>query len=151
MKNKLFYLLILAIFFVSNAAFADGLNFLGADYNLAYSSRGAGGGYFNEYVKNGQTVKNWNELLVVHHFPLAKSPLTEAKKLSSVITAIYAKQNKKAPVALSYNDKTDAAIVDFVMPVLDNKKELKCLEFNIFKYEKSPDGKGLIAFQRTMK
>ena len=149
MKNKILYILILAVFFIAQAAFAEEqtITFLGNTYNLAFSARGAGGGFYNEYVKNGQTVKNWNEIMVIHHFPLAKSPLTEAKKLSSVITAIYAKQNKKAPVALSYNDKKDSAIVDFVMPVLDENKNLKCLEFNVFKYEKSPDGRGLRAIQ----
>ena len=124
------------------------INFLGNNYNLIFSSKGKSNGYFNEYIQNGQTLSAWNDLIIVHHFPNAKDSLTEAKKIAGFITAIYAKQNKKAPVVISYNDKKNEAIVDYILPIKDKKtKKLKCLEFNVFKYQKYSYGKGVIAFQ----
>ncbi len=147
-KKSIFSVIFVLILTATMAIAANTVNFNGNVYNLSFSAKGAGGGFYNEYNKKGQSVKDWNELVVVHQFPNAKSPLVEAKKVASVVTAIYAKQSKKAPVAVSYNDKKDEAIVDFILPVPDEKNQsLKCLEFNVFKYQKAKNGKGLVAFQ----
>lgn len=155
MKNfKIFLLniLFIAVVFCTGAANQEKINFNGVDYYLDYSSKGNSGGYFNEYTKQGQTVKNWNEMIVIHNFPNTESPMTEVRKMGAFITALYAKNSpeiKNLPVAISYNEKTDAAILDFVIPVPDNKET--GMEFNAFKYEKAKTKKGLIVFQYSKK
>lgn len=156
MKNL--YRLFLVLFLFVNIALCgfsadeNSIKFLDKNYSLTYSIKVKSGGYINEYTLNNQSVSNWSEMIVVHHFPKSKSPLNEAKEVSNFITAYYAKQNQKAPVSIMYNDKKNSAMVDFILPVQDkNTKKLKNLEFNIFKYEMAKDGNGVVAIQYSKK
>ena len=145
-------ILILSVVFCQKAFSAEKIHFNGSDFYLVYSTKTVANknetsGYFNEYIKQGQTVKNWDEIIVIHDFPKATSAQVEAKKLAGMVGLIYWKDKKNPPIAVANNEKLQSSIVDFMIPVADKQtKKLKCLEFNAFKYQKS-DKKGVVAFQ----
>ena len=115
------------------------LNFNGAKYRLLYSTKNADfGGYLNEYFKYGETYNVWSEMIAVHHFPNAYSPIDQIKALRDYL------ESMNCPSALTYNDKDNTAMIDFVM--INSNQLPIVLEFNVFKYEKS-DECGSVALQ----
>ena len=132
--KKIFTILFMIIIFTS-PVFAKKqsdyhINFKGEKYHLLYSIKSEDfGGYLNEYYKSGETYNNWSEMLAVHHFPNAYSPIDQVKKFREYL----GKMN--CPSALTFNDKKNVAMIDFLL--INNNQVPIILEFNIFKYQKS--------------
>ena len=106
------------------------LNFNGERYDLLYSVKDPEfGGYLNEYYKHGETYNIWSEMVAVHHFPNAYSPIDRIKDFKDYLAALH------VPSSLTFDDKNNSAMIDFIM-ITTNKMPV-VLEFNIFKYEKS--------------
>ncbi len=106
------------------------INFNGEKFNLLYSTKDKDfGGYLNEYYKHGETYNIWSELVAVHHFPNAYSPIDRIRDFKDYLSAM------KIPSSLTFDDKRNTALIDFIV-IKDNNMPI-VLEFNIFKYEKS--------------
>ena len=106
------------------------LNFDGTKYYLLYSVKNKDfGGYLNEYYKKGETYNIWSDMVAVHHFPNAYSPIDRIKDFKDYLSSM------NIPSSLTFNDKDNTAMIDFIM-IKSNKLPI-VLEFNIFKYEKS--------------
>ena len=106
------------------------LKFNGEKFNLLYSVKNEEfGGYLNEYYKTGETYNIWSELVAIHHFPNAYSPIDRISEFKSYLS------NMKVPSELTFDDKKNTAIIDFVM--VADKQMPVVLEYNIFKYQKS--------------
>ena len=106
------------------------INFNGEKYHLLYSVKDKDfGGYLNEYYKHGDTYNIWSELIAVHHFPNAYSPIDRIKDFKDYLSSM------NVPSSLTFNDKNNTAIIDFII-IKDNQLPV-VMEFNIFKYEKS--------------
>lgn len=106
------------------------LNFNGSKFHLLYSVKNKEfGGYLNEYYKNGDTYNIWTELVAVHHFPNAYSPIDRIKDFKDYLGSM------QVPSSLTFDDKKNAAMIDFIM--ISDKQMPIVLEFNVFKYEKS--------------
>ena len=115
------------------------INFNGDKYHLLYSIKSKDfGGYLNEYYKKGETYNIWTEMVAVHHFPNAYSPIDRIKDFKDYLGSMH------VPSSLTFDDKKNTAMIDFVM-ITEHKMPI-VLEFNIFKYEKSKKC-GSIAFQ----
>lgn len=145
---KIFLIFALIICSIQYAISAESLNFNGQTYNLKNIKKNVYGGYSNEY----QSKETSTERIIIYNIPKAKSPLAEAKELSNYITALYAKKLKEAPVAISYNEKKDQAIVNYILPIKNkdfNEKNIKHIAFYICKYSKSTKGKGVTVIQYT--
>ena len=132
MKKILFVLVLL---FYSQAAFCMSsdknysLHFNGKKYNLLYSVKNKDfGGYLNEYYKQGETYNIWTEMVAVHHFPNAYSPIDRIRDFKDYLSAM------QVPSSLTFDDKRNSAMIDFV--IITSHKMPVVLEFNIFKYEK---------------
>ena len=133
--KKIFVLIILVMLNV-NVVFAGktdkdySINFNGNKFHLLYSVKNKDfGGYLNEYYKKGDTYNIWTELVAVHHFPNAYSPIDRIKDFKDYLSSM------RVPSSLTFNDKNNTAMIDFIM-ISDHSMPV-VVEFNIFKYEKS--------------
>lgn len=108
------------------------INFEGSKYHLIYSSKSEeNNGYLNEYFKEGEGMNTWTEMIAVHHFPNMFSPLDQAESFREYLDEM------NCPSAITLDEKNNTGIIDFVL--IDGKKLPIILEFNVFKYEKSPE------------
>ena len=115
------------------------VKFDGAKYTLFYSAKSKElGSYINEYYKKNQTYTTWNELIALHHYPNAYSPIDQAKEFKTYL------QEENIPSELDIDEKHNCAALDFI--VISQQKRPILLEFNIFRFVKSPKC-GTIGFQ----
>ncbi len=106
------------------------IKFDGVEYNLLYSTKNPEfGGYLNEYYKWNETYNNWSEMIAVHHFPNAYSPIDQVKSFREYLGSL------NCPSALTFDEDKNIALIDFIM-INDHRLPI-VLEFNVFKYEKS--------------
>ena len=133
--KKIFVLIILVMLNI-NVVFAGktdkdySINFNGNKFHLLYSVKNKDfGGYLNEYYKKGDTYNIWTELVAVHHFPNAYSPIDRIKDFKDYLGSM------RIPSSLTFDDKNNTAMIDFIM-ISDHSMPV-VVEFNIFKYEKS--------------
>lgn len=107
------------------------IKFSGSTYTLLYSAKSSEtGGYLNEYYKPHQTYASWTDLIGVHHYPRSFYPIEHAKEFRDYL----GKMGVSGSLEIDNDD--DRALLYFV--IIDNKKLPIIMEFNIFKYEKSP-------------
>ena len=144
---RIFFAAIFIFIFGCNSAFcSDGdkdftLRFNKNTYHLLYSIKNNETcGYLNEYYKLGETYNIWSEMVAVHHFPNAYSPIDRIKDFKDYLSSM------RVPSSLTFDDKKNSAMIDFVL--ITNNKIPAILEFNIFKYEKS-NKTGSLAIQYT--
>ena len=115
------------------------LNFNGEKYTLLYSAKDKeSNGYLNEYFKRRETYNTWSEMVAIHHFPNAYSPIDQVRQFREYLGTI------SCPSALTFDDKKNTAMIDFVM--ISEHRVPVILEFNIFKFEKSKEC-GSVAIQ----
>ena len=130
--KKIFVLLIFVAISI-NVTFAAkdySVNFNGNKFHLLYSVKNKDfGGYLNEYYKKGDTYNIWSEMIAVHHFPNAYSPIDRIKDFKDYLGSM------QIPSSLTFDDKNNTAMIDFIMISEHNMPII--MEFNIFKYEKS--------------
>ena len=129
--KKIFLFAFAFMFLISGVQAKDySIKFNGEKYNLLYSAKNKDfGGYINEYFKRNETYNTWSEMIAVHHFPNAYSPIDRIKDFKNYLGSM------NVPSALTFDDKKNTAMIDFIM-ISGNKMPI-VMEFNIFKYEKS--------------
>lgn len=119
---------------LGSAVFANNDNiikFEGNKYLLQYSTKSEeNNGYLNEYFKPGESVNMWSEMLAVHHFPNMYSPISQAESFREYLDEI------NCPSAIYLDEENNTGMIDFIL--IDGNKLPIILEFNVFKYEKSP-------------
>lgn len=134
MRRILLLFILFSLSFFNNFANAytlPQLEFGGKKFNLFYSAKNHEiGTYMNEYFKPSETYATWSELVVVHHFPNAYSPIEQAMLMRDVLG------EANCPSAILLNEEENTAILDFIL--MSDKKLPIVLEFNVFKYEKHP-------------
>lgn len=133
---KRFIILILLLMFTCTICVAKNselpvIKFKGNVFSLLYSAKNESvGTYMNEYYKPKEGYNNWTELIAVHYYPNAYSPINQAHAMRDFLGA------GLCPSALEEDEENNSAILDFVL--IENKSFPIIVEFNIFKYEKSP-------------
>lgn len=137
--KKILTLVVLALFLSCGFAFAKQDNkvtmpvvkFNGSKYSLYYSAKSTEtGGFINEYYKPNQTYTSWDELIGVHHYPTAFYPIEHARDFKDFLN------NSGGKAFLEVYDEENTAILYFI--VISDKRLPIILEFNVFKYQKSP-------------
>ncbi len=114
-------------------------------YALAFEDQatlpdGEAGDAIAEFTLPGESVDNWSKLFAFHAYPeMGDDPLAAVETVGKVVK----ETNKDANYAIVTNDKTGEAIIDF----LTWAPESDVMEFNVFKYARSADGRGLVAMQ----
>ena len=105
--------------------------FDGKKFELLYSKK-TDDSYINEYYKELETYNNWTEMLAIHQFPKAESPVIQVKELKKYLDANGCPNNMKIDYM---NNK---AIIEFV---IESKKRVPVIiEYNIFKYKMTENG-----------
>ncbi len=93
-----------------------------------------------EFTLPGESVDDWSKLFAFHSYPeMPPDPVTAAETVGKVVK----EANKDANYAIVVNEKTGDAIIDF----LTWAPESDVMEFNVFKYARAADGRGLVAMQ----
>ena len=101
---------------------------------------GSPGDGLAEFTLPGETVDDWSKLFAFHAYPeMGDDPVAAVKMVGKVVK----ETNKDANFAIVENEKTGEAIIDF----LTWTPESDVMEFNVFKYARAADGKGLVAMQ----
>jgi hypothetical protein len=104
---------------------------------LEDGSRGDG---LAEFTLLGETVEDWSKLFAYHAYPeMGDDPLAAVTMVGKVVK----EANKDANFAIVEDEKTGETIIDF----LTWTPESQVMEFNVFKYARAADGKGLVAMQ----
>jgi hypothetical protein len=121
------------------------VEFGGDRFTLAFEDQatlpdGEAGDGIAEFTLPGESVDNWSKLFAFHAYPeMGDDPLAAVETVGKVVK----ETNKDANYAIITDDKTGEAIIDF----LTWAPESDVMEFNVFKYARSADGRGLIAMQ----
>ncbi len=93
-----------------------------------------------EFTLPGETVEDWTKLFAYHAYPeMGDDPVAAVQMVGKVVK----ETNKDANFAIVENEKTGEAIIDF----LTWTPESDVMEFNVFKYARAANGKGLVAMQ----
>lgn len=107
------------------------IKYNGHKYILKYSAKNTeSGGYMNEYFRPGENYGTWTELLALHHFPNVYSPIDQTVIFYDYLRSLNCESS------LKIDEEKNSTIVDFIM--VDKRKTPAVLEFNVFKYVKSP-------------
>lgn len=137
---------ILCVFFVfcfigiANAE--NKIRFNESNYILKYSEKNLqNGGYFNEYIRNSETLDNFTRMLTVSNYPKINDPIDFARKMGESIK----KQNPLADYEILTNKKTTEVLMHFF--IWEESKKGSALEFNVFKFKKETQEKGLLSIQ----
>ena len=124
---------------------APTVEFAGDRYTLNFEDQaqqedGSPGDGLAEFTLPGETVNDWSKLFAYHAYPeMGDDPVAAVKMVGKVVK----ETNKDANFAIIENEKTGEAIIDF----LTWTPESDVMEFNVFKYARAADGKGLVAMQ----
>jgi hypothetical protein len=121
------------------------VEFAGERYTLNFEDQavlpdGQPGNGIAEFTLPGETVENWSKLFAFHAYPeMGDDPVAAVEAVGKAVKDT----NKDANYAIIADDKTGEAIIDF----LTWAPESDVMEFNVFKYARAADGRGLIAMQ----
>jgi hypothetical protein len=121
------------------------VEFAGQHYTLNFADQatlpdGQPGEGLAEFTLPGETVDDWSKLFAFHAYPeMDVDPLTAVELVGKAVK----ETNKDANYAVVSNDETGEAIIDF----LTWAPESDIMEFNVFKYARAADGRGLVAMQ----
>ena len=89
------------------------LKFNGHKYHLLYSVKNKDfGGYLNEYYRLGETYNIWTDMIAVHHFPNAYSPIDRIQEFKEYLSSM------QCPSSLTFNDKKNTAMIPISKMVL---------------------------------
>ena len=82
------------------------IHFNGEKFDLLYSVKDKEfGGYLNEYYKHGETYNIWSEMVAIHHFPNAYSPIDQIKTFREYLGSL------NCPSAITFDDKKMSALL----------------------------------------
>ncbi len=133
---RIFLVLILLVLIVNtaNAQDEDFIRYNGKKYFLTYSGKSfEHNGYYNQYFKSGEDFDSWTEMIAIQHFPNVYSPIDLAYTYREFLVQY------NCPSALWVDKDKNIGVLDFML-INDNesKKMPIILEFNVFRYSKSP-------------
>ena len=121
------------------------VEFGGEQYTLNFEDQavlpdGRPGEGLAEFTLAGETVEDWSKLFAYHAYPeMGDDPVAAVKVLGKIVK----ETNKDANFAIIENETTGEAIIDF----LTWAPESDVMEFNVFKYARAANGRGLVAMQ----
>lgn len=124
---------------------APSVEYNGQRYALAFEDQaqlpdGQPGNGIAEFTLPGESVEDWSKLFAYYSYPeMGNDTVAAAEAVGQAVKA----KNKDANYAVVTNDKTGETIIDF----LTWEPESDVLEFNVFKYARAADGRGLVAMQ----
>jgi len=119
--------------------------FEGQRYTLAFEDHttledGQMGDAIAEFTLPGETVEDWSKLFAFYAYPqMGDDPAAAVEAVGKAVK----EANKDTNYAIAIDEETGEAIIDFLTWL----PESDVMEFNVFKYARAEDGRGLIAMQ----
>lgn len=92
-----------------------------------------------EYVRTGETLKDWTKLAAIRHFPQQSDPKAAAANLARIVQ----QHNPQARAQVIGKDDGSEAVVDFLTWAPGDDR----LEFNVHRYRRIAGTPGLVAYQ----
>ena len=121
------------------------VEFEGQRYTLGFEDHttledGQMGDAIAEFTLPGETVEDWSKLFAFYAYPqMGDDPAAAVEAVGKAVK----EANKDANYAIAIDEETGEAIIDFLTWL----PESDVMEFNVFKYARADDGRGLIAMQ----
>jgi len=121
------------------------VEFEGERYALGFEDHttledGQMGDAIAEFALPGESVEDWSKLFAFYAYPqMGDDPAAAVEAVGKAVK----EANKDANYAIAIDEESGEAIIDFLTWV----PESDVMEFNVFKYARSEDGRGLIAMQ----
>lgn len=125
---------------------ANTIEFQGQSLRLAYVAESPDpndGRAINEYVPVGESLENWTQLIGIYHYPHQHDSKSIAGQMVKALKA----SNPLARFQIHESEDGKRVLLDFI--TWDTEKGIT--EFNIFIYQKHPQGTGLIAQQYALR
>lgn len=116
--------------------------FDGEDYAQQFVGAPSNGDRLVEFVRPTESLNNWTRLVGLRYqqMPfLNNDPVAAALQLEKVVM----KANPQARTSVMSNEAKTDATIDFL--TWTDGQDI--MEFNVFRYVKSPDGRGLVSLQ----
>lgn len=121
---------------------ANTIEFQGQSLRLAYVAESPDpkdGRAINEYVPVGENLENWTQLIGIYHYPHQNDSKSIAGQMVKALKA----SNPLARFQIRESQDGKRVMLDFI--TWETEKGIT--EFNVFIYQKHPQGTGLIAQQ----
>jgi hypothetical protein len=115
-----------------------GITFDGERYEQRFENRNDGVQVV-EYLRSGETLKDWTKLVAIRHFPKLNDPKAAAGNLARVVQ----QHNPQARSQVLAKDDGSEAVVDFLTWSPGDDR----LELNIHRYQRISGVPGLVAYQ----
>lgn len=100
------------------------------------------GDKLQEFVREGETFDKWTKLVGFRYQQLPGLG-NDPKKVAISMDQVLKMTNQKARSKIIFNEQSSEAMIDF----LTWPKDGEYMEFNIFRYIKSTDGKAIVSLQ----
>lgn len=111
-------------------------------FTQRYEAVNPNGDKLIEFLLDGESLEKWTKLVAYRYQPLPRIQ-NDPKKAALALMQAVRLNNPKAPAQAIAKNDGEEAIVDFLTWPASGE----FLEFNIFKYAKSQDGRAVVSFQ----
>lgn len=129
----------IVLWLLASAAFAQPvIVFDGERYEQRFENRKAPVAVI-EYVRGGETLKDWTKLAAIRHLPQQSDPKAAAANLARLVQ----QHNPQARAQVIGKDDGSEAVVDFLTWTPGDDR----LEFNVHRYRRIAGTPGLVAYQ----
>lgn len=125
---------------------ANTIEFQGQSLRLAYVAESPDpndGRAINEYVPVGESLENWTQLIGIYHYPHQDDSKSIAGQMVKALKA----SNPLARFQIRESQDGKRIMLDFI--TWETEKGIT--EFNVFIFQKHPEGSGLIAQQYALR
>lgn len=142
MRYVLMLLTVLVISVQPVAAQDFAVTFDGEQFTKMFVGNSPNGDKLLEFVRENETFDNWTKLVAFRYQQLPKAgndPMKVAAGMFKVVKA----SNPNALAKVIVSEQKSEALIDFLIW----PKDVSYLEFNIFRYAKSADGKAVVSLQ----
>ena len=122
------------------------IEFQGQSLRLAYVAESPDpkdGRAINEYVPVGESLENWTQLIGIYHYPHQYDSKSIAGQMVKALNA----SNPLARFQIRESQDGKRVMLDFI--TWETEKGIT--EFNVFIFQKHPEGSGLIAQQYALR
>lgn len=120
----------------------DSVHFEGEKYLKQYDHTTPVGDRVIEFIRQEENTATWSKMVAFRYQQLPKLN-NDPQKMAEVMAVILKRTNPEAPFNVIANQKKDEALIDFI--TWDSSDDY--LEFNVFRYARSENGKGVISLQ----
>jgi len=116
--------------------------FDGESFTKIFVGKPPNGDKLLEFVRESETFEKWTKLIGYRYQQLPMLG-NDPEKAAEAMAQIIKSTNPQAQSRVIANKKTNEALIDF----LTWPPDLEYMEFNVFRYTKSTDGKALVSLQ----